>query len=87
MEHRDEYGSEAAAPTAIMVKLVCSPDSLRVLIQQVQQVQQVQRDGSERPGQTISKRARIRKFECEVRELRQGQPAADIIPYLEMSRF
>ena len=66
MEHRDEYQSEAAALTAIAVKLGCSPDSLRVW------ARQVQRDGGERPGQTTAEKLRIKELEREDRELRQG---------------
>ncbi len=66
MEHCDEYQSEAAALTAIAGKLGCSPGNLRVW------VRQVQRDGSVRPGQTTSEKARIKELEREVRELRQA---------------
>ncbi len=66
MEHRDEYQSEAAALTAIVGKLGCSPDSLRVW------ARQAQRDGGERLGQTTADRARIKELERENRELRQA---------------
>ena len=66
MEHRDEYQSEAAALTAIVAKLGCSPDSLRVW------VRRAQRDGGERPGQTTAEKARIKGLERENRELRQA---------------
>jgi transposase len=66
MEHRDEYLSEAAAPTAIAGKFGCSPDGFRVW------TRQGQRDGGERPGQTSAEKARIKELEREVRELRQA---------------
>ena len=63
-EHRDEYQSEAAAPTAIAGKLGCSPDSLRTW------VRQIQRDGGERPGPTSAEIARIKELERENRILK-----------------
>jgi len=68
-EERDAWVTwppRAAALMAIVGKLGCSSDSLRVW------VRQVQRDGGERPGQTSEEKARIKQLERENRELRQA---------------
>jgi transposase len=65
-EHRDSDQSEWSAISAIASKLSCSPDSLR------EWMRQAQRDGGERPGQTIAEKARIKELERENRELRQA---------------
>ena len=65
MEYYNEDQSEAEAPIAIAVKLVCPPKNLRVW------VRQIQRDGDERPGHNGAEKARIKELERDVRELPQ----------------
>ena len=62
----------------IVVKLGCSPVSLRVWMRQVQ------RDGGERPGQTSVEKARIKELERELH--RKDRALAETAALLVLSK-
>ena len=65
-ENRADYSSDSAAYRAIVPKLGCSPDSLRVWCQQAE------REAGQRAGLTSAEKDRIKDLEREVREPRQA---------------
>lgn len=65
-EHLSEYRSDWSACQAIGAKLGCSPDSLRVWLNQSRC------DNGNGPGITSAEKTRLKELEREVRELRQA---------------
>ena len=63
-ENRADHSSDSAVYRAIVPKLGCSPDSLRVWCQQAE------RDAGKRAGLTSAEKDRIKELERENRELR-----------------
>jgi transposase len=65
-EHAGDHASEGAAMRSIAQKVGCTPETLRLW------VQQAERDRGERAGLSSDERARRKALEREVRELCQA---------------
>ena len=65
-EHQGSYETQSAAVAAIVLKIDCIPETLRVW------VRQAEKDSGARDGATSAERDRIKELEREVRQLRQA---------------
>ena len=65
-EHEGEHASQWATIAAIVGKIGCTPETLRLW------VRQAERDAGRRSGQTSVESERVKALEREVRELRQA---------------